>query len=237
MRHIQRSLFTRCKLSLLAVLALGIMGVAAPANATISSCANNPGSPVNVDGTLYTQFTCSLYNDASSYSIDLTPVMTQGGANLFDNLVGPGYLVVMNGDPNVVSAGDSNDAALFNQSLWDAVLFWPGDQDAGTASDSLSVYWPTAFPLATDVLASDESLQASYLSLYDLSVPISAFFVQSTGYETVYAPNPDGLNGGNVYDVFVPEPSSLSLFGAGLLSFFGFAAYRRRKQPRADPAA
>lgn len=32
----------------------------------------------------------------------------------------------------------------------------------------------------------------------------------------------------------VPEPSTLSLFGAGLLSFAGFSLYRRRKQPRAD---
>ena len=60
--------------------------------------------------------------------------------------------------------------------------------------------------------------------------------MQSTGYETVYAPNAPGI--GNEYDIYdVPEPSSLSLFGAGLLSFAGFAAYRRRKQPRADLAA
>jgi hypothetical protein len=212
---------------LLAALIVSLIAVAAPAHAaTMSSCANNPGSPANVDGTLYTQFTCSLYDDASSYSIDLTPFMTQGGANFFDNLVGAGYLVVLNGDPNVVSANDTNDAALFNQSLWQTVLFWPGDQDAGTASDSLSVYWAGAFPAASVVQAFDESLYGG---------PDSIFFVQSMGAETVYAPNPEGPNGGNVYDIFVPEPSSLSLAGAGLFGFAVFAWYRRRK-PSADLA-
>ena len=224
MRQVQGSYSTRCKLSILAALALSIIGIAAPANAaTMSSCVNQPGSPTNVSGTLYTQFTCSLYNDASSYSIDLTPFMTQGGANLFDNLVGPGYVVVMNGDPNVVSAGDTNEAALFNQSLWQTVLYWPGGQDAGTASDSLTVDWSTAFPAASVVQTFDEDLYGSGTD--------SAFFVQSTGSETVYAP------GSNEYDVFVPEPSSLSLFGAALLGFAGFAVYRRRKQSGADLAA
>jgi hypothetical protein len=35
----------------------------------------------------------------------------------------------------------------------------------------------------------------------------------------------------------VPEPSTLSLFGAGLFTFAGFAWYRRRKQAGADLAA
>ena len=38
-------------------------------------------------------------------------------------------------------------------------------------------------------------------------------------------------------DTSVPEPSTLSLFGAALLSFAGFAMYRRRKQSGADLAA
>ena len=219
-RH-QRSYSMSCHISLLAVLALSIIGIAAPANAaTMSSCVNQPGSPTNSGGTLYTQFTCSLYNDASSYSIDLTPLMTQDGALLSDNVVGAGYVIVLNGDPLVVSAGDTNEAALFNQSLWEAVLFWPGDQNAGQTSDSLTVYWPTAFPAASVVQTFDENLYG---------LPDSAFFVQSMGSETVYAPYAPGI--GNEYDIYVPEPSSLSLFGAALLSLAGFAAYRRRKQP------
>jgi len=184
---------------------------------TISSCANQPGSPTDSGGTLYTQFTCSLYNDASSYTIDLTPVMTQGGASLYDNLVGPGYVVVMNGNPNVVSASDTNDAALYDESLWVAVLYWPGDQDAGTASDSLTVYWPTAFPTASVVQTFDENLYGAGAD--------SGFFRESTPPETVYAP------GANEYDIFttpIPEPATLALFGAGL-GLLGFARRRRGK--------
>lgn len=143
--------------------------------------------------------------------------MTQGGASLYDNLVGPGYVVVMNGNPNVVSASDTNDAALYDESLWVAVLYWPGDQDAGTASDSLTVYWPTAFPTASVVQTFDENLYGAGAD--------SGFFRESTPPETVYAP------GANEYDIFttpIPEPATLALFGAGL-GLLGFARRRRGK--------
>src|ERR1035438_6555471 len=70
---------------------------------TLSSCADNPGSPTNVQGTLYTALTCNLYNDVNTYSIDLTPYLTEGGAQLFDNQLGPGYLVIIKGDPTTRS--------------------------------------------------------------------------------------------------------------------------------------
>jgi hypothetical protein len=41
---------------------------------------------------------------------------------------------------------------------------------------------------------------------------------------------------GDIATTPVPEPSTLSLFGAGILSFAGIALYRRRKQSRADLA-
>ena len=123
-----------------------------------------PVVPINLDrrpmltGLSVRRFTCTLYNDASTYTIDLTPFMTQGGASLSDNVVGAGYVVVMNGDPLTVSNNDTNEAALYNQSLWAAVLFWPGDQYAGAASNSLTVYWPGAFPSATDVKTLNQAL-------------------------------------------------------------------------------
>src|ERR1039458_7418167 len=82
------------------------------AGGTSSTCTNTSSSPAN--GTLYTAFTCSLYNDASShtYTFDLTPLMEEGGASLYDNLVGPGYVVVINADPITLSSNDTNDAAL-----------------------------------------------------------------------------------------------------------------------------
>src|ERR1039458_836386 len=174
-------------LCLAAVFACGL-------SANVSSCANRSTSPVTgSDGILYTQFVCSLYYDASSNTIDLTSVMTQGGANLLDNTVGAGYLVVINGDPTTLA---DNSTGLLNQNLWAAVLFWPGDQWAGSASDSLTMYWPGTFPTTTDVLNLDDSLYPGN--------PDSAFFVQSTPPETVYAP--DGVGGDHEYHVFTPEP-------------------------------
>jgi hypothetical protein len=208
------------------ILLLGMLWVVLPTSAfanTASGCSNQPGSPTDVAGTLYTQFTCTLYNDASTYTINLTPFMTQGGANLSDNLVGAGYVVLMNCDPLTVSNNDNNDAALYNESLWVAVLYWPGDQDAGTASDALTVYWQGAFPSATVVQNFDENL---YGPGYD-----SEFFVQSTGSETVYTP------GANEYDVIAtPLPAALPLFATGL-GALGLLGWRRKRKNSAALAA
>jgi hypothetical protein len=85
----------------------------------------------------------------------LTPVLTSGGAQLSDNLVGAGYEVVINGDPNTLA---DDNTGLFNQALWSTVLYWRGDQDAGTASDSLTVYWPGTFPTVSTVQNFDQSI-------------------------------------------------------------------------------
>lgn len=216
------------RLAAFALAAAGFVVLAFPQTsfgATISTCANS-SPPNDVQGTLYTSFTCSLYNDVSSYTINLTSLMEEGGANLYDNLLTPGYVVVLNGDPNVVSVGDTNDAALYNESLWEAVLYFPGDQDAGTASDSLTVYWPSAFPSASVVQTLDEGLYGSGSD--------SEFFVESGGFETVYDPCP-GCGGNDVYDIYesttaVPETSTWAMMLIG----FGLVGFRLRRRSTAQ---
>jgi hypothetical protein len=178
----------------------------------ISSCANLPSSPANIASTGIAQFACSLYNDVSSYTIDLTNVMTQDGADFNSNLLGPGYVVVINGDPGTLP---DDSTGLLNQNLWEAVLYWPGDQDVGTASDSLTMYWPGAFPAFSTIQTLDDSLYGG---------PDSSFFIQSTGAVTEYAPDD-----GHLYDVILtPEPGAILMLGAVLLTLAG--GIRRRFQ-------
>ena len=191
------------------------------ASSGASSCTNSAGSPTAVDFgfpygiVLYTAYTCSLYDDASTYTIDLTPLLTQDGANLYDNLVGAGYFTVINGDPNAISAGDTDDAALYNESLWDTVLYFPGDQDAGTASDTLTVYEAGDFPSAATVQTFDENLYGAGAD--------SEFFIEAAGPETVYTPYP------NEYDIYgASEPGSMPLLAIGLAMLAGLIAVRRR---------
>jgi len=182
-------------------------------NGSISSCANLPSSPANIASTGYAQFGCSLYNDVSSYTINLTSLMTQDNADFYTNLVGAGYTVVINGDPNALP---DDSTGLFNQNLWVAVLFWPGDQDAGTASDKLTMYWngDPSFPTVSDVQTLDYGLYGTDDD--------PEFFVEQTGSETVYQPNAH-----NEYDVILtPEPGAILMLGAVLLTLAG--GIRRR---------
>jgi hypothetical protein len=181
-----------------------------------SGCTNGNGSNyVDGLGDTLVAFTCSLYQSSGNTTIDLTPNLTYDGADYYTNLVGAGYVVDINGNPNSLS---DDSGGLWNQSLWAAVLYWPGDQYGGYASDSLTVYWAgnTGFPAVSDVETFDENLSAFYGG-----IPDSEFFVQSSYPETVYSAQ------ANEYDLYpTPEPSSLFLLGTGL---FGLAVVVLRK--------
>ena len=176
---------------------------------SVSGCTNGPNN--NAGGTLYTALTCNLYPASSPYTIDLTPNLSYDGANASDNYLAPGYIVAINGDPNTLT---DDSSGLWNQNLWITVLYWPGDQDAGTASDSLTVYY-SGFPSVSTVQTYDENLFGG-----PSSDPY--FFVQTGSYPNpaVYDANP------NIYNIYTPEPSSLLLLGSGL---FGLAVVLFRK--------
>ena len=201
-------------------------GTVAGSGGTISSCTNWPGSPITVPpppdigGVLYTQFTCSLYGDVSSYTFDLTPLLTEGGALLSDNALGSAYFVVINGDPGSLP---DDSTGLYNQSLWQTVLFSPGDQGAGYTSDRLTVYWPAAFSLIADnVQTYDENLYGTGGD--------SGFFIQATPPETVYIPDSNEYE----FDIYnIPEPGTIALLGSGLALLGGAFLKRRRTAGRA----
>ena len=182
---------------------------------TISSCSNlePPADPS------YPYFDCSLYNDVISYSFDLTPLMKDGGAALLDNVVGAGYFIVSR-DPG----------QLFDESYWQTVLYFPGDQGSGLLSDTLDVYWLGAFPLASIAQSNDQTIVDYYNNLPGGagSASISDFFIQaSTEYEkTVYL-------GENEYDVYIPEPGTIVLLGSSLVLLGGAVLKRRRTAGRA----
>jgi hypothetical protein len=182
---------------------------------SISGCANGPNNVAG--GTTYVDFTCDLYYSPNSYTIDLTPNLTYGGAGFYDNVVGAGDIVVINGDPSALS---DDSSGLWNQSLWAAVLVWPGDQDAGTASDTLTVYWAgnSGFPTAATVMGVDQGL-------YGMGSD-SLFFVEDNFPNvTVYAPYSDTYN-----IVTTPEQTPLLLLPLLGTGFFGLAGVLRRKQ-------
>jgi hypothetical protein len=200
--------------SLLFSLAVPQMSFAGP----VSGCTNQANFNDGL-GDVMASFTCSLYPSASSYTINLIPNMTyvdlNGSADYYTNLIGTGYTVVINGDPFSLS---DDSSGLWNQSLWTAILYWPADADGGYASDELTVYYAgnPDFPAVLTVENFDQNLYGSGTD-YD-----PYFFVQS-GDPAVYAP---GTYGGT-YDIYpTPEPTSLLLFGTGIV---GLAGALRRK--------
>jgi hypothetical protein len=201
-------------------------GTATGDNGTASSCSNGASSPYESGTTAwYTQFTCNLYNDVALYDVGLNPVMAQGLSPASNNWVGAAYYVVINGNPLTISNNDTNEAALFNEGLWQTVLYFQGTKDAGSGSDYLTVYW-AGFPGASTVQTFDENLYPGN--------PDSAFFIQSAGLMTQYAPTgPDGsIN--QVYNVYdLPEPGTIVLLGSSLALLSGVVLKRRRTAGRA----
>lgn len=175
------------------------------------------GGDVYGSGDFYGTFSCTLYSSPSTYTINLIPYLTDGGNfNLYEgfivNPLSDGYEVIINGDPNALP---DDGTGLLNQNLWQAVLFFNNDINGGTASDELTMYFAGSFPSVATVLGFD---QTAYPGNAD-----SAFFIQATGNDTVYAPS------ANSYKVIVatPEPSSFLLFATGLTVMGAFAQRKR----------
>jgi hypothetical protein len=227
-------------IALAVVLTQTSFGATVAASAGNSSCTNLSGAPFNPSGdgtTLLAYFDCNLYPDASTYSFnpDLTSLMEYGNAALGDNLVGAGYFVVINGNPATLQ---DNNIGLFNQSLWQTVLFFSGDYGGGLTSDNLTVYWPAAFPTGfpTTVQNYNDNIIGLYLSAYDLTVPDSSFFIQYTPPLTVYqpgAPCTDFSPCSDEYNIGVPEPGTLLLLGSSLALLGGAVLRKRRSAGRA----
>jgi hypothetical protein len=209
--------------ALLLALAVPQMSFADPA----SGCVNTGTVPdPNYDGYIDGVFTCNFYPSATSYTISLYDGLTANGTvNLSDGFIvtplTPGYVVIINGDPalltdNSLDGVPTGGSGLFDQSLWAAVLYWTGDTNYGTGSDEVTVFYAgvSDFPSATTVDGFD----------YDAfgGSEDSKFFVES-GDPAVYDPGA----GDDVYNVYpTPEPSSLFLLGTGL---FGLAVVVLRK--------
>jgi len=157
--------------------------------------------------------------------------MTEGGAALGDNLVGAGYFVVINGDPNTLP---NDGTGLYNESLWQTVLFFSGDFGGGLTSDNLTVYWPSAFPGGFP--ATVQTYNDNILAAYSLVGDDSLFFTSFTPPETIYQPGlPCGafIPCSDEYDVYIPEPGTILLLASGLAVLGGVVLRRRRTAGRA----
>jgi hypothetical protein len=189
--------------------------------AAVTSCANWPTSPITGgSGVLFTQFTCSLYNNGSFDTVDLTPFETQGGALLSENAVGAAFVVVINGNPNTLS---DNSSGLWNESLWQTLLYFVGDQGSGYTSDVLWAYWePQYFPAAAVVQTYDQNR-------YGTGNDAQFFIANSFPAVTTFTPDAN-----HEYDIYpTPEPGSIVLLGSSLVLLGGAVLRRRRTAGRA----
>ena len=201
--------------------AISVFALALPTASFADSTCVNVGTPVNG----LVRITCNLFYNGTTNSFNLFPLMTQNGASLANNDFVENYTVIINGNPATLA---DNATGLFNQSLWEAVLFFPGgDPNGPLFSDTLDVFWPGAFPSASTVQSFNASVFGALPGFSD-----AAFFVQATGNETVI-----GAGTNVVFDVVtgpsaVPEPASYVLMGTGILALCipsGLKYYRKQR--------
>jgi hypothetical protein len=131
---------------------------------------------------------------------------------------------------------------LFNPSYWQTVLYFPVDTVDSTLlcttcyeSDSLTVDWPGAFPLASTVQSLDQTIVSYYNTTYGTGTASDLdFFIQgSVGYKTVWQPSGVGV-AGDEYDIYnTPEPGTIVLLGSSLALLSGVFLKRRRTAGRA----
>jgi hypothetical protein len=210
---------TTLRISIFSALLLPFAIVQTAFAGSISSCTNqaNYTDPL---GDVLVNFTCYLYPAASSYTIDLTPNLTYDGADLDVNAVGAGDTVVINGDPSTLS---DDSSGLWNQSLWVAVLDWPGNPNlyAGYGSNALTVYWAgnADFPSAATVEAVDQGL-------YGGGPTIDPYFFVESNFSNGFFYKPGTYGGAYT----TPEQTPLLLLPLLGMGFFGLAGVVRRKQ-------
>jgi hypothetical protein len=214
--------------ALLLALALPQMSFADPASGCVQGAIldDGDGGAVYGSGDFYGTFTCNLYPSASSYPIDLTPYLTDGGTvNLYEGFIvtplTPGYVVIINGNPALLADNSSGGvptvgSGLWDQSLWTAVLYFPGDTNYGSGSDEVTVYYA-----GNSDMPSAATVDSAAFAWQSGTGYLNAAFLQS-GDPAVY-----GV--GDVYNVYpTPEPSSLFLLGTGLLGL-AVVVFRKAK--------
>jgi len=201
------------------LLGISVLALAFAQTGFAQNSCSNFGTPTGG----YVNIECDLYYNQTPNSFDLSSLMTEDGSLLSNNDFGASYLVIIDGDPATLA---DNSSGLFDESLWEAVLYFPGgDPDGADYSDMLDVFWPGDFPSASTVQAFNESIYGAGTD--------ADFFVDGTpGAETVI-----GAGSDDVYDVYTaplatatPEPASVTLMATGLLGLGLLAAVKQRKR-------
>lgn len=203
----------KIKFGTIAVAVLALFSAQASFADPTSSC-GNVGTPSGG----YVNILCNLYYNGSPNAFDLSGLMTEDGSLLSNNDFGANYTVVINGNPATMT-DDSGVDGLFNESNWEAVLFFPGgDPDGADYSDMLDVLWPGTFP-------SSATIQSFNEGIYGASTDAD-FFVQATGSETII-----GAGSDDQFDVFtaVPEPAPFALMLTGMLSVALLVGIKRQR--------
>ena len=170
----------------------------------VTNCVSRPNQP-DGGGGFITGFDCNFYREAV-YPFDLTSFITNGGADLGENELVPGYIIW------TTDANDVLNNTVTDPAAWKDVLFFDNNLAFGTASSQVFVDWPggPSFPSSAAVTAAGYFVlpwNPSGVEFFDPGDNNHTFTVNEN-----FAP--------------VPEPSTLVLvFAAGL----GTLIVRRRR--------